>query len=58
MDLIDYNDSNESQGFILFLDFYKGFDMMKQNFMIQFLEYFGFEEHFLNLIKTSIQRYK
>uniref|UniRef100_A0A669EBX3 Reverse transcriptase domain-containing protein n=1 Tax=Oreochromis niloticus TaxID=8128 RepID=A0A669EBX3_ORENI len=51
LDLIDYNYLIENQGFVLFLDFYKAFDMIEHEFMFQALDLFGFGGNFINLIK-------
>ncbi len=50
LDLLDYNYLIED-GFILFLDFFKAFDMTEHNFMFRTLELFGFGENFINLVK-------
>lgn len=41
----------EDDGVILFLDFYKAFDMVEHPFIIKTLEYFGFGEKFIKLIE-------
>ncbi len=40
-DLIEYSHLIEEDGFILFLDFYKAFDMVEHSFIFQTLEHFG-----------------
>ncbi len=48
LDLLDYNYLIED-GFILFLDFFKAFDMIEHKFMFRTLELFGFGENYINL---------
>ena len=50
-DLIDYKDLIEDESFILFLDFFKAFDMTEHNFMFRTIELFGFGDTFLNFVK-------
>lgn len=52
LDIIDYSDMIENEGFILFLDFFKAFDTLEHNFLFQSLEYFGFGNGFCNFVKT------
>lgn len=51
LDLIDYNNLIDNEGFILFLDFYKAFDMIEHEFMFQALDLFGFGSNFINVIR-------
>uniref|UniRef100_A0A3B3IJR3 Reverse transcriptase domain-containing protein n=1 Tax=Oryzias latipes TaxID=8090 RepID=A0A3B3IJR3_ORYLA len=52
LDMIDYEHLIDTDGFILFLDFYKAFDMIEHNFMFQTLQFFGFGNKFINTVKT------
>uniref|UniRef100_A0A3Q2ZDV5 Reverse transcriptase domain-containing protein n=1 Tax=Kryptolebias marmoratus TaxID=37003 RepID=A0A3Q2ZDV5_KRYMA len=52
LDLIDYNHLLENEGFVLFLDFYKAFDMIEHEFMFKTLDLFGFGNKCINVIKT------
>ncbi|XDV39802.1 hypothetical protein PO909_008989 [Leuciscus waleckii] len=51
LDLIDYNDLVEDDAYILFLDFQKAFYSIEHSFIYYALEYFGFGEYFLDIIK-------
>lgn len=51
MDLVEYNHLIEDDGFILFLDFKKAFDSLEHVFLFKTLEYFGFGEKFISIIK-------
>ncbi len=42
MDIIEYRDLIEDDGFILFLDFYKAFNSVEHPFMFAVLEHLGF----------------
>uniref|UniRef100_A0A3B3H9P1 Reverse transcriptase domain-containing protein n=1 Tax=Oryzias latipes TaxID=8090 RepID=A0A3B3H9P1_ORYLA len=52
LDLIDYNQLIEDDGFILFLDFFKAFDTVEHKFMFQTLEIFGFGPNFISFVQT------
>lgn len=52
LDLLDYNFLIDNDGFVLFLDFYKAFDMIEHNFMFEALESYGFGNNFIGVIKT------
>ena len=51
-DIIDYADKFNIDGAILFLDFSKAFDSLDWDFMYETLDYFGFENGFIQWIKT------
>lgn len=51
-DIIDYADRFSVEGVILFIDFSKAFDTLNWKFMYQTLAYFGFNDNFINWIKT------
>lgn len=51
MDLVEYCDLIEDDGFILFLDFKKAFDMIEHTFIFKSLELFGFGDKYVNIIK-------
>lgn len=51
-DIIDYADRFNVEGAILFIDFSKAFDTLQWDFMFQTLKHFGFNEAFINWIKT------
>lgn len=50
MDLIEYSDLIQDNGFIFFLDFYKAFDSVEHPFILAVLEHFGFGLKFRKLI--------
>uniref|UniRef100_A0A8C6M6K1 Reverse transcriptase domain-containing protein n=1 Tax=Nothobranchius furzeri TaxID=105023 RepID=A0A8C6M6K1_NOTFU len=51
MDIIEYSDMINDDGFILFLDFYKAFDSVEHQFIFSVLEHLGFGVKFTNLIR-------
>ena len=51
-DIIHYADKFNVEGAILFIDFSKAFDTLHWNFMYQSLTHFGFNQPFINWIKT------
>jgi len=51
VDLVEYSHLIEDDGFILFLDFKKAFDMIEHAFLFKSLELFGFSEQFISVIK-------
>ena len=51
-DIIDYADKFNIEGAILFLDFSKAFDSLNWDFMYETLHHFGFENEFIQWIKT------
>ena len=51
-DIIDYADIYKIEGAILFVDFTKAFDSLEWNFMLNTLKHFGFNESFINWVKT------
>lgn len=50
LDLIDYSNIFVEKGFIVFLDFYKAFDSVEHQFILETLTHFGFGQKFRNLI--------
>lgn len=52
LDILDYPELIEDNGFILFLDFYKAFDTVEHKFILQSLTKFGFGIYFSKAIKT------
>uniref|UniRef100_A0A3Q3ASU9 Reverse transcriptase domain-containing protein n=1 Tax=Kryptolebias marmoratus TaxID=37003 RepID=A0A3Q3ASU9_KRYMA len=50
-DLLEYSDLVEDKGFILFLDFYKAFDMLEHQFLFKVLQMFGFGPNFCRIIE-------
>lgn len=50
LDLLYYADEIKSNALILFLDFYKAFDTIEHRFLLQSLETFGFDTHFVNMV--------
>lgn len=42
LDLIDYDEFITDNNFVLFVDFFKVFDTIDHNFMLETLNYFGF----------------
>ncbi len=51
LDLLDYSEFVHSDTIILFLDFYKAFDTIEHEFLLQSLKLFGFGDSFVNVIK-------
>ena len=51
-DIIDYADIYKIEGAIIFVDFTKAFDSLEWNFMLNTLKHFGFNESFINWVKT------
>ncbi len=51
LDILEYSNLIENDGFILFLDFLKTFDMVEHPFLFQTLSHFGFGPKFINIIK-------
>uniref|UniRef100_A0A1A7XB67 Reverse transcriptase domain-containing protein n=2 Tax=Iconisemion striatum TaxID=60296 RepID=A0A1A7XB67_9TELE len=51
LDLLDYRDKIEDDGFILFLDFCKAFDSVEHSFMLNTLRQFGFGDAFCEIIQ-------
>ena len=51
-DIIDYADIYKIEGAIIFVDFAKAFDSLEWNFMLNTLKHFGFNESFINWVKT------
>lgn len=47
LDLLDYAELVKEESFILFLDFYKAFDSLEHNFILQSLRKFNFGDFFL-----------
>jgi len=50
LDLLDYKHLIKDDGIILFLDFYKAFDMVEHRFLLRTLECFGFGNKFIDII--------
>jgi len=50
LDLLDYSNLIQSDGLILFLDFYKAFDSLEHNFIFRTLELFGFGKSFIDIV--------
>ena len=51
-DIIDYTEKLDIEGAILFLDFRKAFDTVSWNFLFSVLKKFGFNQSFIDWIKT------
>ena len=51
-DIIDYTDSLQLEGAILFIDFRKAFDTVEWNFLYNVLHKFGFKNSFITWIKV------
>lgn len=51
-DLLEYSHLIEDKGFILFLDFYKAFDMLEHQFLFKVLHMYGFGPKFCNIIQS------
>lgn len=52
LDLIDYNEYIDSESFIIFVDFYKAFDIVNHKFMFETLDLLGFGDFFKRDIYT------
>lgn len=52
MDILDYSELIDDNGFILILDFYKAFDTVEHQFILQSLKKIGFGNYFTTAIKT------
>ena len=51
LDMLDYKDFINTDGYVLFLDFYKAFDCVERPFLLEALHFLGFGENFRNVIK-------
>ena len=51
-DIIDHADIYKIEGATIFVDFTKAFDSLEWNFMLNTLKHFGFNESFINWVKT------
>ena len=49
--VLDYQSLLETEGFILFIDFFKAFDSIEHTFLIKTLEKFGFWAKFCAIIQ-------
>lgn len=56
LDLIDYRDLVLDPALIMFLDFQKAFDTVSHNFILCVLQYFDFNNYFINAVKTLYVR--
>lgn len=52
LDLLDYDELIRDESFILFLDFYKAFDSLEHEFILQSLYKFGFGDFFCKIVRT------
>lgn len=51
-DIVDYSELVDNNGFVLFIDFYKAFDTVERQFILQSVKKFGFSNYFSTVIKT------
>ena len=51
LDIFEYNEENNKDGILLFLDFQKAFDSIEWNFMFGVLKKYNFGENFITWIK-------
>lgn len=51
LDMLDYHTLINSESLILFIDFFKAFDSIEHNFIMQSLRLFGFGNNFCKIIK-------
>ena len=51
-DIIDYADIYKIEGSLVFIDFIKAFDSLEWDFMLLTLKRFGFNDSFVNWVKT------
>jgi Reverse transcriptase (RNA-dependent DNA polymerase) len=49
---VSYAKNSNTPGFILALDMAKAFDTVRHDFMTHVYRFFGFGEHFINMIET------
>lgn len=49
--MLDYQSLNETEGFILFINFFEAFDTIEHTFLIRMLEKFGVGIKFCKVIK-------
>lgn len=52
LDILDYPELIEDNGFTWFLDSYKAFDTIEHKFILKLLKKIGFEGYFSTAIKT------
>lgn len=52
LDMIDYNEYILDDSLILFIDFYKAFDTISHQFITRVIQFFGFGEGFLKVVRT------
>ena len=50
-DLINYTGKNKIPGLLMLIDFEKAFDSVSWNFLYKVLDFFGFDNDFINWIK-------
>lgn len=51
LDMLDYTDLIDSDGFIFFLDYYKAFDTLEHKFLFQALQNIGFGKSFCRMVQ-------
>ena len=51
-DIIDYTDSYQINGAVIFVDFVKAFDSLEWDFMLRTLKHFGFNDSFIRWVET------
>ncbi len=51
LDILDYHEWIEDDGYILFLDFKKAFDTIEHNFIFDSLSKYGFGNNFISFVK-------
>uniref|UniRef100_A0A1A8QY68 Reverse transcriptase domain-containing protein n=1 Tax=Nothobranchius pienaari TaxID=704102 RepID=A0A1A8QY68_9TELE len=52
LDLLDYSELVNEDSFVLFLDFYKAFDSLEHDFIMEALKKFGFGQFFCKSVQT------
>lgn len=55
LDLLDYDELIREESFILFVDYYKAFDSLEHDFILQSLYEFGFGDFFCKMVQTFPQ---
>lgn len=50
LDLLDYHTFEDTENLILFVDFFKAFDSIEHNFLLETLKAFGFGDKFIQII--------
>lgn len=52
LDILDYSDLTQNEGFILLLDFHNAFDSIEHGFLFETLKLFNFGEHLIKSLPS------